>query len=140
MFGPSLHSFSNVRKSLFLLGAAVLCWSLWLCRNNLVLKEKLFCSPLQVILLAARWLSSWDILQREDLQDLAVVGSQFLVRVATVSFPGYMGGDLVFGLIVPAWNFWVFFLFFYLAVCILQKPEVVPRTLYPLDVMYLVFL
>jgi hypothetical protein len=28
MFGPWLHNFNKVRKSLFLLGAAVLCWLL----------------------------------------------------------------------------------------------------------------
>jgi hypothetical protein len=84
MFGPWLHSFNKIRKYLFLLGATVLCWLLWLCRNNLCFKEKLFYSPLH--LLAACLLLSWAILQREDLQDLVVAGSQLLMRVATVSF------------------------------------------------------
>ncbi|WVZ50873.1 hypothetical protein U9M48_002083 [Paspalum notatum var. saurae] len=40
----------------------------------------------KVIQFAARLLSSWAILQREDLQDLVVVGSQLLVRAATAFF------------------------------------------------------
>jgi hypothetical protein len=34
----------------FLLGAADLCWPLWLCRNDIVSKKKVSCCPLQVIL------------------------------------------------------------------------------------------
>ena len=86
MFGPWLHSFNKVRKYLFLLGATVLCWSLWLCRNNLGFKEKLFYSPLH--LLAARFLLSWAILQREDLQDLVVAGSQLGASGHGLFFPG----------------------------------------------------
>jgi hypothetical protein len=86
MFGPWLRGFNKVRKSLFLIGAAVLCWSLWFCRNYLVFKKKLFCSPVQVILLATCWLLSWVILQQDDLLDLVVARSQLLVWVATTFF------------------------------------------------------
>ncbi|KAJ1293747.1 hypothetical protein BS78_01G092500 [Paspalum vaginatum] len=45
----------------------------------------------QVIHLAARCLSSWAILQREDLQDLVVAGSQLLVWAATAFFSQVYG-------------------------------------------------
>jgi hypothetical protein len=42
-----------------------------------------------------------------------------------------MGGDLVFGLIVPSWDFWDFFL---LSGCV---HFACTKALYPLDVMHL---
>src|SRR5438105_4981188 len=87
MFGVWLQDFNNNLKLLFLLGATVLCWVLWMCRNNLVFSKKFLFSPLQVIHSVACWLSSWAILQWEDLQVLAVEGSQLLVQVAKVFFP-----------------------------------------------------
>jgi hypothetical protein len=101
MFGDWLQGFNSVLKPLLLLGAAVLCWALWICRNDLVFEKKILCSPLQVIHLASQKLSSWAILQREELRPLVVEGSRLLVRTTMVFFfPGCMGGDLVFGLTV----------------------------------------
>jgi hypothetical protein len=69
-----------------------------ICRNDLVFeKKKLVCS-LQLIHLASYKLSSWAILQREEMRPLAVEGSRLLVRTASDFFSGRMGGDLVFGL------------------------------------------
>jgi hypothetical protein len=53
MFGDWLQGFNSVLKPMLLLGAAVLCWALWICRNDLVFEKKLLCSPLQVIHLAS---------------------------------------------------------------------------------------
>lgn len=86
MFGDWLQGFNSVLKPLLLLGAAVLCWALWICRNDLVFEKKILCSPLQVIHLASQKLSSWAILQREELRPLVVEGSRLLVRTATVFF------------------------------------------------------
>ena len=65
MFGGWLLGLNKILKSVFLLGAAVLCWALWTGRNDLVFEKKLYCSPLQVILSASHCLSRWAILQRE---------------------------------------------------------------------------
>jgi hypothetical protein len=80
MFGDWLHGFNSVIKTVFLLGATVICWALWICRNDLVFEKKTFCSPLQVIHLAAQRLTSWVILQRVEVRPLVAVGSQLLVR------------------------------------------------------------
>jgi hypothetical protein len=90
-----------VLKPLLLLGATVLCWALWICRNDLVFEKKILCS-LQVIHLVSQKLSSWVILQREELRPLVVEGSRLLVRTTTVFFSGCMSGDLVFGLTVAS--------------------------------------
>jgi hypothetical protein len=65
-----------------MLGAADTCWSLWLCRNNLVFERKHVYRPLQVIFSIIYWLRTWAILQRPNSQDLVVVASQILAKVA----------------------------------------------------------
>ena len=47
MFGSWLYGLSKEPKSLALLGAAATCWSLWLCRNDLVFEKKRTSSPLR---------------------------------------------------------------------------------------------
>ena len=56
---------------------------------------------MQVIYLVIRWLRTWVILQKPDLQDIVVAVSQQLTQVAKDFFsPGHMGGGLVYELIV----------------------------------------
>lgn len=87
MFEDWLQGFNKTLETVFLLGATVLCWDLWISRNNLVFKGKLSYSSLQVIFSASHWLSSWVILQREEVQPLVVVGSRLLWRMVTTFFP-----------------------------------------------------
>ncbi|WVZ62069.1 hypothetical protein U9M48_011857, partial [Paspalum notatum var. saurae] len=70
MFGDWLQGFNKTSKTVFLLGAAVLCWALWIGRNDLV------------ILSVTHWLSDWVILQREEVQPLVAAGSRLLARTA----------------------------------------------------------
>jgi hypothetical protein len=86
MFGDWLHGFNSGIQIVFLLGATVICWALWICRNDLVFEEKTFFSPLQVIHLAAQRLTSWAILQRVEVRPLVAVGSRLLVRTAMAVF------------------------------------------------------
>lgn len=86
MFGGWLLGLNKILKSVFLLGAAVLCWALWTGRNDLVFEKKLYCSPLQVILSASQCLSRWAILQRKEVRPMVVTGSRTLVRVAMAFF------------------------------------------------------
>ena len=75
-------------KPLILLGATVLCWSVWLCRNVVVFDNKNY-SFLQVIYSTAHWLRSWAILQKHTLQDKLVAASHFLAQVVKDFFcPG----------------------------------------------------
>ena len=100
MFGSWLNGIPKDYKPLVLLGAAVLCWSVWLCRNVVVFDNKKF-SFLQVIYSTMHWLRTWAILQKHTLQNKLVAASHFLAQVAKVFFlPGHMGGGLVLGLTV----------------------------------------
>jgi hypothetical protein len=49
LFGSWRHEIPNNWKPIALLGAKTLCWSIWLCRNDLVFEKKNFYSSLQVI-------------------------------------------------------------------------------------------
>jgi hypothetical protein len=40
MFWDWLQGFNSVLKPMLLLGATVLCWALWICRNDLVFEKK----------------------------------------------------------------------------------------------------
>jgi hypothetical protein len=103
MFGDWLQGFNSALKPMLLLVAALLCWALWICRNDLVFEKKTLVFSLHVIDLASQKLSCWAILQREELWPLVMEGSRLLVRTTTVFFfPGCMGDDLVFGLTVAS--------------------------------------
>lgn len=79
---------------------SIYCWSIWLCGSDLVFEKK------NVVILLCRWCLrlSIDFVHglscRSILQALVVVASQQLVQMVTVFFSGYMGVDLVLGLIV----------------------------------------
>ena len=52
MFGNWLDGIPKLIKSLILVGVSALCWSIWLCRNDVVFDNKILTNPLQVILLS----------------------------------------------------------------------------------------
>ena len=85
MIGSWLNEIPKEYKPLVFLGTAVLCWSVWLCRNTLVFDNKKY-SFLQVIYSITHWLRSWAILQKHTLQDKFVVASHFLAQVANDFF------------------------------------------------------
>ena len=136
IFGIWLGWFSKTLKPLVLLGAAAICWSLWLCSNDLVFEKEKHSSPLQVIFLVIPWLRTWAILQRLDSQDLVVAASQQWHKWLRQSSHEHMGGVLVFKLIVTR----VCVIFSLVRGCVLQKqrPEVVfSKLLYQLYVLLL---
>ena len=45
MFGSWVQGLPNILQSIVLLGAAAICWSIWLCRNDLVFEKKNVYSP-----------------------------------------------------------------------------------------------
>ena len=100
IFGIWLGWFSKTLKPLVLLGAVAICWSLWLCSNDLVFEKEKHSSPLQVIFLVIPWLRTWAILQRLDSQDLVVAASQQWHKWLRQSSHEHMGGVLVFKWIV----------------------------------------
>ena len=55
---------------------------------------------LQDIYLTTHWLCTWAVLQKSSSQEVVVAASRYLVQVAKELLPGYMGGGLVFRLVV----------------------------------------
>jgi len=80
MFESWLNGIPKDFKPLVLVGAAALCWSVWLCRNAVVFDNKQS-SFSQVIYLTTHWLRTWAILQRPSSQDKLVAASHFLGQV-----------------------------------------------------------
>jgi len=90
MFGTWLWGISRELKPLVLLGAAVTCWSLWLCRNERIIEKKTASSPLQVIYSIIHWLRTGLSFRSLLLRTWLQWPKSFL--------PKYVGGSLVIGL------------------------------------------
>jgi hypothetical protein len=86
MFGNWIGGFGNDHKGLALLGAATVCWSIWLGRNGLIFENKISLSPLQVIFTVAQRLRAWVVLQRQDSCNFLVMATQHLTQVAKEFF------------------------------------------------------
>jgi hypothetical protein len=86
MFGNWIGGFGNDHKGLALLGAATVCWSIWLGRNELIFENKISLCPLQVIFTLAQRLRTWDVLQRQDSCNFLVMAAQHLSQVAKEFF------------------------------------------------------
>ena len=86
LFGSCLRGFQKDLKPIIILGAAATCWSIWLCRNDLVFEKKLVYSPLQVVFSVIHWLRTCVILQKPFARALVLKASQQLMQVATMFF------------------------------------------------------
>jgi hypothetical protein len=58
-----------------------MCWSIWLSRNDMVLRKRMLFSPLHVVLSTAWWRSEWAILQRSDLQEQAMARESYSISI-----------------------------------------------------------
>jgi len=81
LFGGWLNGIPKQFKNLILVGAAALCWSVWLCRNAAVFENK-HSSFLQVLYRTTHWLRTWATLQQPTSQEALVAASRFLEQVA----------------------------------------------------------
>ena len=97
MFGSWLNRVHKDFKPLVLVGAAALCWSVWLCINGVVFDNKQF-SFLPVIFSTMYWLHTRAILLRPSSQEVLVETSLFWLRWPRYFLLGHMGGSLVLGL------------------------------------------
>lgn len=64
MFGSWLWGIEKELKPLILLGVAATCWSLWLCRNDIIFGNKHNPSPMQVIYSIIHLLRTWAVLEK----------------------------------------------------------------------------
>jgi hypothetical protein len=77
---------SRFETTIILLGATTICWSLWLCRNDIIFRNKHNHFLMQVIYSIIHLLCTWAILQKPTSQDLDVVASLHLVQVVKELF------------------------------------------------------
>jgi hypothetical protein len=100
IYSSWLEGFNHNIKNIVLLGAASICWNLWLSRNDFVFKRKTIYYPLYVLYAIPHWLRTWVVLQKAEQQATVVEATRFFAQVANDFFPRRMGGDLVVGLVV----------------------------------------
>jgi hypothetical protein len=61
-------------KNKILLGAAALCWAIWLNRNDMVFNKANSNTFVQVIFRATYWIRQWSMLHREEDRPLFKMG------------------------------------------------------------------
>ena len=102
MFGNWLRGIDKQFSAHILVGAAALCWAMWLTRNDVVFNNKCVSSPMQVIHVCTRWLRTWSILQKPEDRDLFMMASTRLERTAReVFYPHGWRCDLRIGSTAP---------------------------------------
>jgi len=66
LFTDWLIGFDRKLKYKILVGAAAICWVIWLARNNVVFDKILAPSYLQVIFRGTYWIRFWSLLHQEE--------------------------------------------------------------------------
>lgn len=92
MFSPWLNGVSPKRKNQILLGAAALCWAIWLNMNDIVFKNVISNSFLQVIFRAIYWILWWSLLHEEEERLSLKVGCRLLETIIMGVFANFGGG------------------------------------------------
>ena len=85
IFGNWLHGIDKRDRAHIRVGAIILLWSLWLCRNNVVFNAKQS-SPMQVIYQCAHLLRAWSTLQKPEHRGLFMEVCLRLEQVAKEIF------------------------------------------------------
>jgi hypothetical protein len=70
LFGNWLNGFHRKLRNQIMIGAAALCWALWLNRNEVVFIRTSANNSLQVIFRATHWIRTWSKLSKEEETDL----------------------------------------------------------------------
>jgi len=66
MLGSWLSGFSAQLRKMMLVGASALCWSVWLCRNEVVFQKVYPNSYMQVLYRRIYWARFWSQLSKEE--------------------------------------------------------------------------
>jgi hypothetical protein len=70
LFGNWLNGFHRKLRNQIMIGAAALCWALWLNRNEVVFIRTSANNSLQVIFRTTHWIRTWSKLSKEEEIDL----------------------------------------------------------------------
>ena len=74
LLGSWLHGLSLKLRNQILLGAAALCWSIWLNRNDMVFNKAKPNTSMQVIFRTTYWIRQWSMLHKEEERPLFFEG------------------------------------------------------------------
>ena len=66
LFGSWLHGLSLKLRNQILLGAAALCWSIWLNRNDMVFNKAKPNTSMQLIFRTMYWIRHWSMLHKAE--------------------------------------------------------------------------
>jgi hypothetical protein len=66
LLGDWLANWNVKHKRQILVGVTALCWSIWLCRNDVEFNRKNFNSLLQVVFRGTYWTRTWAALSRRE--------------------------------------------------------------------------
>jgi hypothetical protein len=69
-----------------LIGVVVICWALWISRNDLVFQKSQYKSILQVIFRGTFWIRSWFVLSKQDERTILKEGCRASEAVALEAF------------------------------------------------------
>ena len=86
MFGTWLQGIMWKEKSLMLTGVSVVCWAMWLSRNDIVFDNVNPQPCLQILFRATYWIRFWDLLRKEDDMNTIPENCQVLESMAMEIF------------------------------------------------------
>lgn len=66
MLGSWVRGFPRKIRNQMIIGAAALCWAMWLNRNDVLFKSTITNSFLQVIFRGTYWTRTWAVLSKEE--------------------------------------------------------------------------
>lgn len=76
LFGSCIRSFPSKLRSQILVEASVLCWAIWLCRNDVVFKRTNPNLYLQIIFRGTYWIRCWAQLSKEEAKNRLMESSR----------------------------------------------------------------
>jgi hypothetical protein len=83
MYSDWLHGLNTRAKSLIMVGVAMLCWTLWLSRNDIVFEKCSSKTYIHVFYRGTHWCRFWAQLQRRD-EDKDVLRNAYQILETTV--------------------------------------------------------
>jgi hypothetical protein len=86
MFTGWLVGIDKKLKSQIFVGASVICWAIWLTRNNIVFDKVAAPSYLQLSSGGTYWTRFWSLLQNEEDGHLVKMGCRTIETVAIEVF------------------------------------------------------
>ena len=98
MFGTWLQGIKWKERNLILTGVSVVCWAMWLSRNDIVFDNVNPQPCLQILFRTTYWIRFWDLLRKEDDMNTIPENCQVLESMAMEIFTK-KGSGLVIGFV-----------------------------------------